>query len=65
MYQVYAYSKKYSTSEIWLIYPLNEEMRNHPEISFASYDGVNVRLFFVDVANIEESLMMLRAQMMR
>ena len=65
MYQMYAYSKKYSTSEIWLLYPLNEEMRKHPEISFASCDGVNVRLFFVDVANIEESLMMLRAQMMR
>ena len=65
MYQMYAYSKKYSTPEIWLLYPLNEEMRSHPEISFDSYDGVNVRLFFVDVANIEESLLMLRAQMMK
>ena len=62
---MYAYSKKYSTPEIWLLYPLNEEMRSHPEISFDSYDGVNVRLFFVDVANIEESLLMLRAQMMK
>ena len=30
MYQMYAYSKKYGTPEIWLLYPVNEEMRNHP-----------------------------------
>lgn len=55
MYQMYAYSKKYETSEIWLLYPVNEGMRGHSEISFDSDDGVNVRLFFVDVANIETS----------
>ena len=56
MYQMYAYSKKYKTPEIWLLYPVNEEMRSHQDISFDSNDGVNVRIFFVDVANIEESL---------
>ena len=56
MYQMYAYSKKYDTSEIWLLYPVNPEMRDHQDISFDSNDSVNVRLFFVDVANIEESL---------
>lgn len=35
MYQMYAYSKKYDTSEIWLIYPVNEEMKNS-KISFVS-----------------------------
>ena len=30
-------------------------MRNHPEISFYSDDGVNVRLYFVDVADIDEN----------
>lgn len=60
MYQMYAYSKKYNTSEIWLLYPINEEMRNHADISFDSNDGVNVRLFFVDVANIEDSMQSLR-----
>lgn len=60
MYQMYAYSKKYKTSEIWLLYPMNSEMRNHPDISFDSEDGVNIRLFFVDVANIENSLLTLR-----
>ena len=60
MYQMYAYSKKYQTPEIWLLYPINEEMRDHSEISFSSMDGVNVKLFFVDVAHIEESLTALR-----
>ena len=64
MYQMYAYSKKYETSEIWLLYPVNEEMRSHQDISFDSNDGVNVRLFFVDVANIEASLQSLREQLL-
>ncbi|MBQ2616380.1 MAG: McrC family protein, partial [Synergistaceae bacterium] len=61
MYQMYAYSKKYEAPEVWLLYPLNEEMRDHPEISLGSRDGVSVRLFFVDVANIEENLSKLRS----
>ena len=60
MYQMYAYSKKYNTPDIWLLYPLNEEMRSHSDISFRSDDGVYIRLFFVDVANIEDSLQVLR-----
>ena len=64
MYQMYAYSKKYETPEIWLLYPINEEMRGHSEISFDSDDGVNVRLFFVDIANIETSLNDLRNRLM-
>ena len=56
MYQMYAYSKKYGTSEIWLLYPLNDEMRGKENISFDSGDGTTVNVFFVDVANIEESL---------
>ena len=56
MYQMYAYSKKYGTSEIWLLYPLNDEMKGKDNISFDSGDGTTVNVFFVDVANIEESL---------
>lgn len=63
MYQMYAYSKKYNTPEIWLLYPVNPEMRDHQDISFDSDDGVNVRLFFVDVANIENSLRDLRVRL--
>lgn len=53
---MYAYSKKYATSEIWLLYPLNDAMQGQDNITFDSGDGVNVSLFFVDVARIEESM---------
>lgn len=56
MYQMYAYSKKYGTSEIWLLYPVNSDMKNQETITFDSGDGATVSLFFVDVANIEESI---------
>ena len=56
MYQMYAYSKKYETPDIWLLYPNNQEMNGRSDISFSGNDGVNVRVFFVDVANIEKSL---------
>ena len=65
MYQMYAYSKKYDTSEIWLLYPQNQEMKDHSDISFKSNDGVNVRLFFVDVADIESSLGDLREKLLQ
>ena len=63
MYQMYIYSKKYDTPEIWLLYPFNQEMIDCPDVSFDSKDGVNVRLFFVDVANIENSLCNLREKL--
>ena len=57
MYQMYAYAKKYKdASEIWLLYPLNNEISNSLDISFSSDDGVKVHVFFVDVANIEYSM---------
>lgn len=56
MYQMYAYSKKYGTSEIWLLYPVNDAMRKHEQIVFDSGDGATVSLFFIDVAHIEDSL---------
>lgn len=56
MYQMYAYAKKYGTSEIWLLYPVNDAMRNCGQIKFDSGDGATVSLFFVDVSHIEESL---------
>jgi 5-methylcytosine-specific restriction enzyme subunit McrC len=63
MYQMYAYAKKYSTPEhipaIWLLYPANEEMQNNNELHFDSDDGVRVRLFFVDLVNIDASLELL------
>ena len=63
MYQMYAYSKKYNTPEIWLLYPVNDEMRNHYPIRFKSGDGTIVKLHFVDVSRIEESLQELREKL--
>lgn len=60
MYQMYAYSKKYETSEIWLLYPLNDEMRDHADIEFESGDGTTVRLHFVDLTRMPETLEELR-----
>ena len=60
MYQMYAYSKKYKASEIWLLYPLNDEMKEHSEISFNSGDGTTVNIYFVDLENIQSSLEVLR-----
>lgn len=56
MYQMYAYSKKYETSEIWMLYPVNEAMRDCGLITFDSGDGATVSLFFVDVVDIEKSM---------
>lgn len=56
MYQMYAYSKKYKTPDIWLLYPMNNEMRKSKPIRFESRDGVTVSVFFIDLYNIKESL---------
>lgn len=63
MYQMYVYSKKYKTPDIWLLYPLNKDTNKiNTNISFKSNDNVNVNVFFVDVANIENSLTHLKNQ---
>ena len=53
---MYAYAKKYNTSEVWLLYPENEAMRNCGPIRFESDDKVTVTLFFVNVADVETSM---------
>lgn len=63
MYQMYAYSKKYNTPEIWLLYPVNDEMRKHKPIQFESGDGTTVNLHFIDVDKIEESLKKLKGKL--
>ena len=61
MYQMFAYSQKYQTSEIWLLYPLNNEMRNYETIKFESTGSggrinCTVSVFFVDLERIESSM---------
>lgn len=62
MYQMYAYSKKYNTSEIWLLYPINFEMQNHLPIKYYSEDKTTVNIHFIDLLNIDENLIQLRNQ---
>lgn len=63
MYQMYAYSKKYRTPDIWLIYPINDEVRDLPAISFNAIENknsnVSVNVIFVDwdSDNINNSLL--------
>lgn len=64
MYQMYAYGKKYNTSEIWLLYPKTEGMETMNGFTFYSGDNINVHLFFVDVAKIDESLLELKEILM-
>ncbi|MBR4341232.1 MAG: hypothetical protein IKP88_00720 [Lachnospiraceae bacterium] len=51
MYQMYAYSKKYGNADVWLLYPVTDEMRGHTKIEYHSRDNTSVRIFFVDVNN--------------
>ena len=60
MYQMYAYSKKYRTPEIWLLYPINREMRGHKDVCFDSGDGTQVHVFFVDIEKISDSMEQLK-----
>ena len=65
MYQMYAYSKKFDASDIWLLYPMTDEFRagNDLDIKFDSGDGTVVHVYFVDVAKIENSLSRLRERL--
>lgn len=60
MYQMYAYSKKYKTSEIWLLYPITDDLRNHAPIRFESKDEITVNIHFVNVDKIKNSLQELK-----
>ena len=67
MYQMYVYSKKYKAEIIWVLYPWNEESptTKNSKISFITNndDNVTVNVYFIDVANIEESLKELSRQL--
>lgn len=63
MYQIYAYSKKYQAQDVWLLYPVNELVRELGPIHFNSGDGTNLKLHFIDLANIDESLQALEEKL--
>ena len=57
MYQMFAYSKKYKTSEIWLLYPMSKDFVDHDDIWYISDENtdtsMNVRVFFIDLSSKE------------
>lgn len=56
MYQMYAYSKKYNTPNIYLLYPLANHFKNHTDIYFSSNDETNINIEFIDLTKIDDSL---------
>ena len=56
MYQMYAYQKKYDAENVTLLYPLTEKISEGSGIEFQSKDNVTVRVSFVDLFNLKESL---------
>lgn len=54
MYQMFAYSKKYKAENVWVLYPMVNELKDRM-IQFQE-EETNISIYFVDVANIENSL---------
>lgn len=55
MYQMYAYSKKYDAERIVLLYPHSDAV-SKTGIRYVSDDNVDVRVLFVDLRNVDESI---------
>ena len=52
---MYAYQKKYSAEHITLLYPLTDKV-SEKDIQFDSGDGVIVRVKFIDLFDVKNSL---------
>lgn len=55
MYQMYAYSKKYNAKGIVLLYPHSDAV-SKTDIRYVSEDNVNVRVSFIDLRNVDDSI---------
>ena len=56
MYQMYAYQKKYGAQNVTLLYPQTEKMMLNSKIEFKSQDNVAVKIQFVDLFSIQDSI---------
>ena len=56
MYQMYAYQKKYHCENVTLLYPLTENVEQNKGIDFRANDGTLIKVRFVDLFNINDSL---------
>ena len=57
MYQMFAYQKKYNAKNITMLYPITDQTTSARDIQFDSGDGVIVRVRFVDLFDIKNSLL--------
>lgn len=64
MYQMYAYQKKYSAESVTLIYPLAEKVPLDNEIEFYDQDGAVVKVKFVDLFDVKNSLEKVAAELL-
>jgi 5-methylcytosine-specific restriction enzyme subunit McrC len=69
MYQMYAYSKRYYTPEVWLLFPKSREMQEINNIVFKSEadkeseEGTIVHIWFIDLPNVLNNLELLREEL--
>lgn len=56
IYQMYVYSKKYGAENVILLYPNTEKIIVNKPIEFKSKDGTIVKVRFIDLFNINESI---------
>lgn len=56
MYQMYAYHKKFNARKVILVYPKAEQFISNKKINYYSQDGVDIRINFVDLFNLNNSL---------
>ena len=56
MYQMYAYQKKYAAKSVTLLYPLTEKVSPEQIIEFNSKDEVTVKVRFIDLFDLKQSL---------
>lgn len=56
MYQMYAYHKKFNVRKVILVYPKAEQFISNKKINYYSQDGVDIRINFVDLFNLNNSL---------
>jgi len=63
MYQMYAYQKKYTSESVTLLYPLTENVEETENIEFISHDGTLIKVRFVDLFDLKNSLRRIKAEM--
>ena len=65
MYQMYAYQKKYTSENVTLLYPLTEKVEQDKDIRFLSHDGTEIKIRFIDLFDLSNSLMAIAEELIK